>query len=236
MSLYVKLQINFWTHRKTMRLKAIIGNDAFWAPIRLWSYAAENQPDGDFSDYQPEELGMLLGYASNASSIVQAMQQVGFMDEMKVHNWEEHNEYHHTFSERAKKAAKARWDKASPEDKTRDDKTRQDKSKQCLSIATSNASSINGSYSTDFDAFWSEYPKKIGKGEAWKSWKKIRPDDALSSKMVVAVRFQRDCQQWKKDNGQFIPNPATWLNQRRWEDEGLTVKTESLKDDPFWKK
>lgn len=25
-------------------------------------------------------------------------------------------------------------------------------------------------------------------------------------------------EQWRKDNGQYIPNPATWLNQGRWDD------------------
>jgi hypothetical protein len=26
-------------------------------------------------------------------------------------------------------------------------------------------------------------------------------------------------EQWRRDDGRFIPHPATWLNQRRWEDE-----------------
>ena len=25
--------------------------------------------------------------------------------------------------------------------------------------------------------------------------------------------------EWKKDNGKYIPHPSTWLNQRRWEDD-----------------
>lgn len=27
-----------------------------------------------------------------------------------------------------------------------------------------------------------------------------------------------------KDNGQYIPYPSTWLNQRRWEDEEILEK------------
>ena len=37
--------------------------------------------------------------------------------------------------------------------------------------------------------------------------------------MLSAIDTQKKSDQWKKDNGQFIPNPTTWLNQRRWEDE-----------------
>jgi len=30
--------------------------------------------------------------------------------------------------------------------------------------------------------------------------------------------------EWTENKGQFIPYPSTWLNQHRWEDEGLTVE------------
>ena len=39
--------------------------------------------------------------------------------------------------------------------------------------------------------------------------------------MISAVIKQRQSDQWMKDNGQYIPMPTTWLNQRRWEDEGI---------------
>jgi len=70
-----------------------------------------------------------------------------------------------------------------------------------------------------FKTFWSAYPKKVGKGAAEKSFKKYKPDDSLLSVMMKAICTQKDSDQWKKDGGQYIPNPATWLNQRRWEDE-----------------
>lgn len=70
-----------------------------------------------------------------------------------------------------------------------------------------------------FERFWSVYPKKVGKGDARKSFLKINPSEALLGKMVTAVIAASASFQWKKDNGQYIPNPATWLNQQRWEDE-----------------
>ena len=69
---------------------------------------------------------------------------------------------------------------------------------------------------SDFSFFWSIYPKRIGKGAAEKSWKKLKPDIAIVTK---AIEAQKLTEQWSKDNGKFIPYPATWLNQRRWEDE-----------------
>lgn len=37
--------------------------------------------------------------------------------------------------------------------------------------------------------------------------------------MLNAIETAKQSRQWNKDNGQYIPNPATWLNQKRWEDE-----------------
>ena len=70
-----------------------------------------------------------------------------------------------------------------------------------------------------FSIFWASYPKKVGKGAAEKSWKKIKPTKDLLEKMLNAIETAKQSMQWNKDNGQYIPNPATWLIQKRWEDE-----------------
>jgi len=70
-----------------------------------------------------------------------------------------------------------------------------------------------------FQAFWSAYPKKQAKVSALKAFEKINPDRVLLSQMIGAIEERRNTEQWQKDSGQFIPNPATWLNNRRWEDE-----------------
>lgn len=70
-----------------------------------------------------------------------------------------------------------------------------------------------------FERFWSAYPKKVGKDAAAKAFAKRKPDDALLATMLTAIERQRASPAWTKDDGQFIPNPATWLNQGRWQDE-----------------
>ena len=87
-------------------------------------------------------------------------------------------------------------------------------------------SSVSFEYSKSFLSFWEVYPRKVGKGEAFKVWKKVKLP-ALTS-IVEAVEAQIKSSQWKKENGRFIPNPATWLNQRRWEDE-VEVKSNNIK-------
>lgn len=70
-----------------------------------------------------------------------------------------------------------------------------------------------------FSRFWAAYPRKVGKQAAKKSWSRLHPSEELTQAILQAVEAQKQSRQWKENNGQFIPNPATWLNQGRWEDE-----------------
>lgn len=72
--------------------------------------------------------------------------------------------------------------------------------------------------SESFEKFWSAYPKRVGKQAAEKAWKKIKPDSRELIFQDLADRPKLD-QNWLKDQGQFIPNPTTYLNQGRWLDE-----------------
>lgn len=83
----------------------------------------------------------------------------------------------------------------------------------------SSSSSSSSSKNKTFDCFWSVYPKKIAKAAALKAWLKINPQNGLVEQIVQAVEEQKKTEQWQRDNGKFIPYGATWLNQRRWEDE-----------------
>ena len=70
-----------------------------------------------------------------------------------------------------------------------------------------------------FDDFYKHYPKKKNKAQAEKAWNKIKPTADLLEKMLLSLEQQKESKDWKKDNGQFIPYPSSWLNGRRWEDE-----------------
>lgn len=77
-----------------------------------------------------------------------------------------------------------------------------------------------GSSPKAFDEFWLAYPRKVGKGAARKAYDrslaKLRPDHANPA-AVLLLAVQRAKLAW--DDPDFIPHPATWLNQERWEDE-----------------
>ncbi len=75
-----------------------------------------------------------------------------------------------------------------------------------------------------FAFFWEQcYPKKDGKAAAVKAWDKLRPDAELCRVMRAAIERAKQSRQWTKDNGEYIPHFATWLNQRRWQDGGVDL-------------
>jgi len=143
-SLYVRIMTGFYAHRKTVKLRIMLKDDAFWIVPRLWAYAAENQPDGDMSKYSSEELAMLLGCQRYAKVMLQALKECGFIEENGfIHDWNEHNGYHNKFSERAKKAAEARWSK-SPRPPKEEEEIESGKGKVETSIAKPMLQASNG--------------------------------------------------------------------------------------------
>jgi hypothetical protein len=78
-----------------------------------------------------------------------------------------------------------------------------------------------------FSSFWRLYPKRVGKGEALKAWKKNRCEKITES---ILLALENQLAWLTRENGKYIPNPATWLNQKRWEDEPPAPATALMSD------
>ena len=108
----------------------------------------------------------------------------------------------------------------SEKDKEKDKEQEEDKDKDVESM---------------FAEFWSAYPRKDAKKSARKVFLRILSDTddprALLAKILDAIALAKQSHQWQKDNGDFIPLPATWLNQERWEDSGVSETLEEPTDE-----
>ena len=69
-----------------------------------------------------------------------------------------------------------------------------------------------------FDTFWREYPKKKSKGQARTAFYKALKKTDFDT-IMTALRALKETKQWTKNDGEFVPYPATWLNAEGWEDE-----------------
>jgi len=70
-----------------------------------------------------------------------------------------------------------------------------------------------------FEQFWSTYPRQQGKGKARRVWDQLNPSPELAERIVKSVKRHKESEQWQKDNGQYIPSPAKYLEEERWDDE-----------------
>lgn len=84
-------------------------------------------------------------------------------------------------------------------------------------------------YSAEFELFWHAYPKKAGKDAAFRAWKAKKREKRLPpvAELIAKVEQFKSSEQWQRDGGQYIPNPATWLNQGRWMDEAEVTPAHS---------
>jgi len=79
-----------------------------------------------------------------------------------------------------------------------------------------------------FDEFWNTYPRKVGKPSAQKAWGRVLKtiqtleSETLMDRIFAGLDLWKQTEQWQKEGGKFIPYPATFLNQRRWEDDPLS--------------
>lgn len=80
-------------------------------------------------------------------------------------------------------------------------------------------------YTADFLDFWEAYPNKVGKTACWRKWKTLNGNRPNIETILSAIKNQRESQKWKSG---YIPNPLTWLNQGRWEDETMEVEEDAL--------
>lgn len=94
------------------------------------------------------------------------------------------------------------------------------------SSSLSSLSSLSSSSDSEFEQFWIAFPKKVGKKDAKRAWVKARDRPPLDE-LLAGLEVQKQSLQWQKEHGQFIPNPATWLNQGRWADQ-LVKQPKSL--------
>ena len=90
----------------------------------------------------------------------------------------------------------------------------------------------------DFDTFWSAYPKKKSKQDALKAWKVAKKSNNMPPlpDILKTIEALKKTDQWKKDAGQFIPYPASWIRAGGWEDEVKTDDAPPRRRDDAWRR
>lgn len=163
------------------------------------------------------------------------LQRVGLIELYSVNGqqfahlrgWEKHQSVQHPgkswvpFPDGSFKES-SRHKSLSPNEKEKE-KEKIEREDSLLVIAGTATKRVNGGlpYSPDFLEFWNAYPKHRAKESAWKAWRSVDPP---IEKVLLALVWQTISLDWKKQNGEFIPLPGSYIRGRRWEDEPPKTK------------
>jgi hypothetical protein len=85
----------------------------------------------------------------------------------------------------------------------------------------------------NFNEFYALYPRKQGRRAAEKSWQRL----SMIEQQDAYDALSNHIEYWKlkQTEKDFIPHPATWINQGRWEDElDMEVKKNKKPDLPWY--
>jgi len=115
----IRISVCFPAHTKTKKLKRILGSDGVLSLITLWTYAAQNRPDGALTGMDKDDIAIASGWEGDENEFLIALENIGWVENVNevyvLHDWEENNPWAADAvnrSERAKKAAEKRWARA----------------------------------------------------------------------------------------------------------------------------
>lgn len=113
----IRLSVSFWDHWKTIVLKEDLGYQAVESLQRLWCFSAINKPTGKLVGMNSRAIEIAARWPGDPGVLIAKLVELAFLDFIddvyELHDWEEHNGYvvhAPDRSEKAKKAASARWE------------------------------------------------------------------------------------------------------------------------------
>ncbi len=204
----------------------------------MWWFSLDHAESGNLAIMDRRDLALELGWPEDkaddlwgALTEVSAEGEPGFVDPSgSIHAWRDYagrllGDRERKRAERAKEKAakdvhgrssdspgKSALDTTQPTNTTNLDKTRTDAD-------------------DGFTEFWSNYPKKASKPDALKAWKQLGPSEAIRSLITADISRRASSADWRKEDGKYIPLPASYLRARRWEDQGVVLPKPSLATD-----
>ena len=75
-----RVAVGFPSHPKTLKLIRRCGAEAFVCLMRIWSYVAQNKPDGRLTGVDADDIEIASGWNGQCSTLLQALLDLRFID------------------------------------------------------------------------------------------------------------------------------------------------------------
>ena len=240
---WIKMRGNLWDDPRISRLcdftdasEATVIGGLYW----LWATADQHSDDGIMHGLTQRAIDRKTGIQGFAEALCAIGWLADHPEGVRIVRFDEHNgSSAKRRSMEAQRKANSRIMSASDADKdqtesakdgtacvAREEKRREEEKTMRKPVAAP----------PGFDEFWAVYPRRRNRGDAEKAWAKLKPDASLQAKILQAVEVAKARDDWRKDGGQFVPYPASWLNSKGWEDDVAGEASDLPSDPDAWRR
>ncbi len=224
---------------KLRNLAKVIGcsqNEALGVLIRLWLWAINNaRKDGCIVGADKEDIAEIINIGLdrryNAADVVDALIAANWIDMengLYIHDWEEWQEqWYKAIEVRERDAARKREERKrkrmakemaqqsiSLEESPSEKDMEHDLPTLHLNISHEEVPKQKpAEYSKDFEEFWKVYPRKVGKGEAYKKYKARLNDGWSEAELLEATKNYARRVAMERTEQKYIKHAKTFLSE-----------------------
>lgn len=229
---WIKMRGNLWDDPRVARLcdltdspEAMIVGGLYW----LWATADQHSSDGIMPGLTLRSIDRKTGIQGFGEALVQIGWIADHPEGIRIVRFEEHNG---ASAKRrgldAQRKATVRSMSASDADKQQTaegqnapicgarERVREEKEEE---PPLPPRKRVGPALPAGFESFWAAYPRRRNRGDAEKAWARLKPDADLLSEILRAVEVAKASDDWRRDGGQYVPYPASWLNAKGWMDD-----------------
>ena len=197
----------------------------FW----LWGLKENTDLDGKIPDADRKYLARIIAESLDerytGEQALEAMISTGWLDEVDgdlyIHDWPTWQQFWYKAVDRRKKdsirQARYRARQASETDTPEENPPQKADSSDSKAPDPTNptqkaAKKATNDYPTGFEEFWSAYPKKVGKGEAYKCYQARLKDGWSPEELLEAAREYASETGRRHTDKDYIKHPKTFLS------------------------
>ena len=204
-------------------------NEAIGILVRLWLWAIDNtDSQGQIiaADHEDIEDAIRAGFKPDEMDkipdVVTNLIDCGWLDseneKIYVHDWMDwrtyYIEYQNALDKKEKDAERVRRyraNKAAEKEKTEETPAEPEKPQEKAQEKPKKASG----YTPEFEEFWSAYPRKVEKGNAFKKYKTRLKDGYTDEQLITAAKsYRAECERNHTETV-YIKHPKTFLSDTK---------------------
>ena len=194
----------------------------------LWHHTAQYTPRGDIGSLPDIAIAQACAFTRKPHILIDALIECRWLDRdpdyrLIVHDWPQHCEASvRKWLDRNQKEMLPVYGKCLDIDQTLTDNCLPSRgamaeAKAVVEFNKRKTSLLSAAQEVWFSEFWAAYWRRMGRGAAEKSFAAAVKTREEFERVMRAVALQAPWMQQRDSDKR--PYPATWLNQKRWEDD-----------------